>query len=198
MIIKFLFSSPNGDIPIGPKELLTPFKITPSENHPIMTLGDYFSAIKNFILKDNRKSLSPLLNEELEKTVDLDPINKILIRSEKHGAFYHLASVEIFIDNQSIKLAVSTAVTEKGKRWLNREYDLLKYLGNTFKLPYLPKVHFKGDTDWNTEKDKASLSMFLAQWLEDYYEWHLSKDEKADLYLGHERGLPIRIKKRGL
>ena len=33
MIIKFLFSSPNGDIPIEPKELLTPFKITPSENH---------------------------------------------------------------------------------------------------------------------------------------------------------------------
>jgi len=110
--------------------------------------------------------------------VGLDRINKILIRSEKHGALYHLASVEIFVDHQSVKLAVSTAVTEKGKRWLNREYDLLKYLCNTFKLPYLPKIHFKGDVDWNTENGKASLSMFLAQWFENYYEWHISMDEE--------------------
>jgi len=180
MVVKFLFSSPNVDTPIGPKELLTPFKVTPSENHPFLTLGDYFSTIKDFILKDHIKSLIPILNEELGKTVDFDRINKILIRSEKHGALYHLASVEIFIDHQSVKLAVSTAVSENGKRWLNREYDLLKYLGNTFKLPYLPGVHFKGDVDCNAKKGQSSLSMFLGQWFENYYEWHISMDEKKN------------------
>jgi hypothetical protein len=179
MIVKYLFSSPNGDIPSGPKRLLTPFKMTPSENHPILTLADYFSAIKDFIFKDPKNVLIPSLDEELGKTVVPTQIHKILIRSEKHGALYHLASVEIFIEHQSVKRAVSTAVTEKAKRWLSREYDLLEYLGDTFKLPYLPKVHFKGDVDCNTKNGKTTLSMFMAQWFENYYEWHITMDKKV-------------------
>ncbi len=63
MEIKYLFSSPEGDISLGPVEdpvfggedLARPFLITPSEHHPFLTLGDYFEAIRAFILKDQGK-----------------------------------------------------------------------------------------------------------------------------------------------
>ena len=51
-------------------------------------------------------------------------------------------------------------------------------MDNTFKLPYLPKTYFKADVDCCTENGKASLSMFAAQWFENYHEWHLSLDKR--------------------
>jgi hypothetical protein len=179
MIVKYLFSAPKGDVPIRPDELIRPFKITPSENHPFLTLGDYFEAIKAFILKDYGKSLTVLLRKRLDESTGPDHITKLLIRSEKHGVLYHLASVEFFIDDQTIKYAVSTAISERGKAWLNREYDLLRYMGETFNLPYLPKVYVKGQIEHQVGTRKESLSMFLAEWFEDYHEWHLSIDEKG-------------------
>jgi len=178
MITKYIFLSPEGDIPVGPIDLAKPFKITPSEKHPFLTLGDYFKAIKKFILKDKVGYLTALLSDRLDKSISFDRINKLLIRSEKHGALYHLASVEMFVDGQPIKYAVSTAVSDRGKTYLNCEYDALNYLEESFNLPYLPKVYFRGEGWLYAGDRKESLAMFLAEWLENYHEWHLSMDEK--------------------
>jgi len=96
MIVKHLFSSPKGDIPIGPDELVIPFKVSPSKDHPYLTLGGYFEAIKDFIMRDNGNALTAALTEMLNRCIGLDTIDEILIRSEKHGALYHVASIEIF------------------------------------------------------------------------------------------------------
>jgi len=178
MIIKFLFSGPEGDIPLGKDDLVTPFKITPSENHPFLTLCDYFESIKGFILKDNGIALSHVLSERLGEGIDFSGITRILIRSEKHGALYHLASVEIFADGQSSKLAVSTAVSEKGKAWVEHEYDMLNFLDKTFNLSYLPKPYFRGSVECHAGTRQEFLSMFLTEWFEDYHEWHLAIDEE--------------------
>ena len=193
MITRYLFSDPEGDIPIGPHELATKFKITPSENHPFLTLGDYFEAIRKFILKDQTGPLSALLKDRLDKGLCFDRINKLLIRSEKHGALYHLASVEIFIDGRPVKYGVNTAISDIGKKYLNREYDVLNYLEESFRLPYLPKVFFKGEIESRIGAEKGTFSMFLAEWFEGYYEWHLSMDKRRkrlgviiwDLVNGH-------------
>lgn len=178
MIIRYFFSSPIEDIPLSPDELATPFKTTPSEDHAFLTLGDYFETIKDFILKDQAGSLIAILREQLDKSISLGRIDKLLIRSEKHGALYHLSSVEIVTDRHSLKFAVCTAVSEKGQAWLTREYDTLNFLSETFDLHYLPKVYFKGEMEHRTGTRKESFSMFLAEWFEGYHEWHLSIDEK--------------------
>ena len=178
MKIKYLFSSPEGDISLGPKDLTRPFLITPSEHHPFLTLGDYFNAIREFILKDQGNSLSYMLKERLNRKTGLDSIKKILIRSEKHGALYHLASVEILVDDKEVKFAVSTAVSAKGKGWLTNEYEMLNLLNNTLKLPYLPDVCFKGEVKCQADNRKhETLSMILSEWFENYHEWHLSIDK---------------------
>ena len=179
MLIKYLVSAPNGDIPVSTDELAIPFKITPSENHPFLTLEDYFEAIKNFILKDNGKPLIAVSRKQSDKDISLENIRKLLIRSEKHGVLYHLASVEIFFGTWSIKLSVSTAVFKKGREWLTHEFDILKFLDRTFNLPYLPKPYFAGAIERHAGPSKETLSMVLADWFEDYHEWHLSIDKKS-------------------
>jgi hypothetical protein len=178
MIIKYLFSSPEGDIALGPEDLARPFLITPSEDHSFLTLGDYFEAIRAFILKDQGNPLAHVLRESLNRKIGPDNIQKILVRSEKHGALYHLASVEIFVDNKQTKFAVSTAVSEKGKGWLTHEYEVLIFLNNSLKLPYLPNAHLKGEVKCQAGNRKhETFSMLLSEWFEDYHEWHLSIDE---------------------
>jgi hypothetical protein len=179
MVIEYLFSGPKGDIPIGPDELAIPFKISPSENHPFLTLKDYFEAIKEFLLKDHGKPLIAVIRKRSNMNIGLEGIRKLLIRSEKHGALYHLASVEIFFGTRSVKLSVSTAVFEKGRDWLTHEFDILKFLDRTFDLPYLPKPYFAGAIERHAGPSKEILSMVLADWFEDYHEWHLSIDKES-------------------
>ncbi len=170
MNIQYLFSSSNGDISLGLQDLVRPFLITPSEAHPSLTLGDYFESIKTFILKDGARPLISVLKTYPNMGVSLDDIQKLLIRSEKHGVFYHLAGVEIFIKNRRVKLAVSSAVSKKGKEYLAHEYEVLNLLNSSFNFSYLPNVYLIGEV-------KSQL-MLLAEWFEDYHEWHFSFDEK--------------------
>ncbi|HBF43864.1 MAG TPA: hypothetical protein DDW42_09630 [Desulfobacteraceae bacterium] len=177
MIIRYLFSSPKGDIIIGPCELSIPFKIAPSESHPFLVLGDYFEAIKNFILMNNGVPLVHVLGERLHRCIKIDSITKILIRTEKHGALYHLASVEIFAVGQRIKLAVSTAISEIAKTFLANEFDILKSFKRNFNFSYLPKAYYKDTIERACGSKKEILSIMLTDWFEDYHEWHLSNDD---------------------
>ncbi len=179
MVIKYLFSAPKGDIPVCYDDLQRPFLISPGKSHPFLILGNYFEAIKDFILRDHGRPLVRVLREQLKTDIGPDGISEILIRTEKHGALYHLASAEVFSGRQSMKMCVSTAVSENGKAWLRHEFDLLKFLNSTFALPYLPVPYFQGDARVHSDHGDESLTMSLTEWFEDYHEWHLSMDEKG-------------------
>ena len=84
----------------------------------------------------------------------------------------------IFIDDKQVRLCVSTAVSGTGKQWLKDEYEILKSLNASLKLPYLPSIYFKGDLAAPAgEKETEILAMFLGEWFENYHEWHISIDE---------------------
>ena len=178
MEIKYLFSSPEGDISLRPEDLARPFLITPSKQHPFLTLGDYFNAIRKFILGDQGKRLLYILKESLNREIGLDSIHKILIRSEKHGALYHVASVDIFMYERPIKFAVTTAVSEEARACLTNEYEMLKSLNRSLRLPYLPEVYEKGDVKCQDGcNHHERLTLILSEWFENYHEWHLSIDK---------------------
>jgi len=178
MKIQYLFSSPDGDITLTSEDLARPFLITPTTSHPFLTLGNYFGSIEAFLLKDPAKPLHSILKERFNKQTDINRIQKILIRSEKHGALYHPASIEVMVEGKQLKIAVSTAVSEKGKLWLTREYEILKHLNRSYKLPYLPNIYTKGEVECKAVDQKnETLVMILAEWFEGYHEWHLSIDE---------------------
>ncbi|MEA1992279.1 MAG: hypothetical protein U9N58_08825 [Thermodesulfobacteriota bacterium] len=180
MVIKYLFSAPKGDIPVGADDLQRPFLMSVGERHPFLTLGNYFEAIKDFILRDHGMPLTTVLCEQLRSDIGPDSIHEILIRTEKHGALYHLASVEVFCRGRSMKMCVSTAVSANAKAWLKHECDLLKFLNSKLPLPYLPVPYFEGDIKIRSDYGNESMSMFLTEWFENYHEWHLSMDGKGE------------------
>ncbi len=175
MKVKYFFSAPKKDIPVGPDDLLKPFKITPSENHTFLTLGDYFHSLEKFLLEDHVTTLNQVL-KAAGQDFGIAGIDKMVIKSEKHGTLYHLASVEVFSKHQPFKLAVSTAVGQR-KTWLDHEYEILSFIHKSFGLPYLPEPYFKGNVRHRAGMDEEMLSMFVTQWFEGYHEWHFSLDE---------------------
>lgn len=176
MIVNFLFSAPKKDISVGPEDLVRPFKITPLEDHPFLTLGDYFHSLKKFLLKDKARALCHVV-KAAGQDFDIAGIDRMTIKSEKHGALYHLASVEVFAKNQPFKLAVSTAISQRGTTWLDHEYEMLGLIHKISEFPYLPEPYFRGNVKHQAGMDEETFSMFVTQWFEGYHEWHFSLDE---------------------
>ena len=72
MKIQYFFSSPQGDIPLDPAQHALPFKMTPTQEHPRLTLGSYFDALGQFLLKASGEDLLHLLGKELSHTIAFD------------------------------------------------------------------------------------------------------------------------------
>ncbi len=173
MIIEHRLSDPEGDIPIGPREANLPFKMSLHKTHPFFKLGDYFRALEHFLLKSSKTVLTELAQSRIGVSDPLRHITRLVIRSEKHGLFSHIASAEFMFEDQSIKFAVITALTDRGKAWLRNEYDVITYLNIKTSLPYLPDVYYLDSIQRGWGKETVHLMMILADWLEDYHEWHL-------------------------
>ncbi|MBW2283159.1 MAG: hypothetical protein JRF65_01015 [Deltaproteobacteria bacterium] len=176
MNVHWLISAPGGHIHPGAEILERPYRISLSEHHPSLTLGDYFEAAEKFVSEDHLDTLVGLFEGRSGSPVTPRDITDILIRSEKHGALYHIAGVEVLARSGALKFALSSAISEEGKQWLSRESDTLAYLDKDFDLPYLPKPFFRGEA---TVPGREAFSMLAAQWFEGFSEWHLSIDKRS-------------------
>ncbi|MBN1833879.1 MAG: hypothetical protein JW896_17385 [Deltaproteobacteria bacterium] len=173
MIIEHRLSDPEGDIPIGPREAELPFKISLHKAHPYFKLGDYFKAIEHYLLKTSKPVLIDLVQSRIGLSEPFRRATRLVIRSEKHGHFSHIASAEFMFGDPSIQFAVITALNDQGKAWLRNEYDVISYLNEKTSLPYLPDLYYLDNIQWGRGKETVHLMMVLAEWLEDYHEWHL-------------------------
>lgn len=170
MIVAYLFSSPEGDISLGPEDLSRPFLITPEKAHPYLTLGDYFDTVKACILKDRGELLKRVLKGKSHEDFRLEDVRKIQIRSEKHGILYHLASIDFFCKETHAKFTLSTAVSRAGIECLIRERDILDRLNRTFGFPFLPEIYGMMEMVCPTDQGTEKMVMLSAQWFEDYHE----------------------------
>ncbi len=178
MLVSYFFSSPEGDVPIDDATFQRPLILSPFENHPFLTLGDYFDAVRGFILLDNGKHLAHLLTHLWDKKTEIKDIEKIIIRYEKYGSLYQIVSAEVFLQDQQIKFAVSTAVSGEAKETLNREFDLIQHLYYQKGLPYLPRAYYRQPITLIRDEMTETFLMTMSQWFENYHEWHFTKDEK--------------------
>ena len=174
MHFQFLLSGPHGDIELYPEALDQPLLISPEEQHPFLTLTDYFGALQEFLMLNEGSPLCAALKKPgwfaNLKPVD---ISEVIIRSEKHGAYYHIASAEIIGPGVKSKFAVTTAVSESAKRSLQAEYGILQKL---FQIgpDYLPELFYRGAVTWQNDTGAAEFLMVLGEWLDSHHEWHVS------------------------
>ncbi|MBN1102052.1 MAG: hypothetical protein JXL84_01420 [Deltaproteobacteria bacterium] len=191
MKVRFLFSSPEGDIPADEPLLARRFLVNPLEEHPSLKLKDYFRAIEHFLFVRQKEALSDLLSRKWQRPVHAGDLDEALIRSEKHGTLYHLASVEILASGSRARFTLSTAVSEINRQWLAREFETIRFLQESLHLPCLPEAYFLDALEWETARGPAALSLMMGEWFEDYHEWHLNRSEsgEADLIIwDHRRG----------
>ena len=176
--VLYLLSSPDGDHPIDMPILEQPFLLAPGKPHPNITLRHYFDAIRRFVLEEKWQPFLAVLNASGKEKIGPQEIGQILIRSEKHGALYHLTSIEVLGPDFRMKFALSTGVSRRGKDWLIHEFEVIRNLNRATMLPYLPRVYLNGEVRCPTGNGDEILVMSMAEWFEDYHEWHLSLDER--------------------
>lgn len=174
MHFQFLLSGPHGDIELCPEDLDQPFLISPGEHHPFLKLADYFEALQEFIMLEEGSLLCAALKKQ-GRLADIKPadISELIIRSEKHGAYYHIASAEIIGPGVNSKCAVTTALSESAKRSLQAEHGILRKLSK-ITPDYLPELFYSKTITWQTDAGAAEFIMVLGEWLDGYHEWHAS------------------------
>ncbi len=173
----YSFSSPNGDVIVEDDTLARPFMVRPFQNHPFMTLRDYFLAITDLVLREDGQSLTTLLSHIWKRPVEIAEVATVAIRYEKYGTLYHISSVEIAAEKQRVRLTVSAALTDESKEALDREFRLLQRLGSEKSLSYLPQAYCKHPVQVRKAEASETFLMALSEWFDNYHEWHFSTDE---------------------
>ena len=166
-LIRYLVSSPYGDLPVDKDKIDFPL-----EGDPLKTpYRTYFDSIRNFLALEEFKPLLNAVNQKLKREVLLKEIGEIIIRTEKHGALYHPASIELILKEEKVKFGLNVAVTDMGRDWLQKEFSVLKNLQEKYDLPYLPNPYLFDNL--------SSISFLLEEWFEGYHEFHITIDEKG-------------------
>jgi hypothetical protein len=135
--------------------------------------GDYFHTLRTFFEKDEYAIICRALSQRLQQKVKLQDIREIRICLAKHGEFYHPARIDVRSHRQETSFVLNVAVSETGRKTIDKEYRCLLKLNDEFPLCFLPEV-FGSDEVASTGDCK--IRMFLGSWFEGYNEFHISKD----------------------
>jgi hypothetical protein len=179
MVISYCFASPDGDVPVDSKTLARPFIVEPLQYHPFMTLGDFFHTVVHFILGRAGPLLISVLSQSWGRDVTLHDIDSVIIRYEKYGTLYQIASAEIISGSRKAKFAVSVALTPTARENIKLEYNLLSYINTTTGLSYLPRAFCINSQDIEKDGRVETMVLTLAEWFDGYHEWHFSRDEEG-------------------
>jgi len=163
--IRYLVASPAGDVPVDTHRFDYPLEADPLKT----PYRIYFRAISDFLSRENFQPLLGAVNERLETDFDLSALNEIIVRTEKHGALYHPASIEVLTTDKRAKLGLNVAVTDAGRNALKKEFVVLRTLQEQYKRPYVPEPLLLYEAD--------SMVFLLEEWFEGYHEFHIAKSE---------------------
>ena len=148
---------------------------TPTETDEEFCYGDYFKAARAFIESDDYSVIRQAIHLQSKREIKTKNIKAIDIYLEKHGEFYHPARIVVTLDGQDLAFMLNMAISDTGKAHIDNEYRHLKRLNSEFPYDYLPCVYGTGRIRTRRKKE---INMFLGNWFEGFYEFHLSIDEK--------------------
>jgi hypothetical protein len=178
--VKLLATIPRGEMSLADGTSAVPLPAGPHgrEGGADLHFGPYLEAVHHMLAKDDYLKLVKALRFRLNRVVVVEEIESIEIKTEKHGAYYHVARVDVGIEGHKVAFVVNVAVTPEAREPLERDFRLLKMLHNRYNYNMLPNVYFKGAGLYRDRKKPAKwLHMFVAEWLRGYHEFHLHQDD---------------------
>jgi hypothetical protein len=130
--------------------------------------------VRAYLAGDGRAHLLKALaaNAAPDAVSQLDSLTVIL---EKHGEFYHPARIELSAGGRALDLALNVAVTPAGDACMSSELDALRRVSPRLPPGRLPAVYGQARVPG---PGGMSLAMFLADWFDDFHEFHLSVDTR--------------------
>lgn len=140
-----------------------------------ISYGDYFSAARSFLKKNRYQLISSVAAAYFKREIKQKDIQEIHVFLEKHGEFYHPARIEMAVRNLKILFVLNVAISDSGRKYIDKEYRTLQRLNAGSSLSFLPRVYGLGEAVLKTGTDDE-IRMFLGEWLEGYQEFHLSHD----------------------
>jgi hypothetical protein len=120
-------------------------------------------------------------------------IEEMRIITEKHGSDYHPARISVLTDQLTVSLVMNVALTERGRKGLTRECDVLRLLNDKFPARFVPKVYFLSEISLLRSLDsEIPIRMFLGEWFDGYHEFHITdvgeKKSRSVVLWDMERG----------
>ncbi|MGD9083307.1 MAG: hypothetical protein PVH72_07215 [Desulfobacterales bacterium] len=134
--------------------------------------GEYFSTVRSFLEQNKSEIITRAVSQHMRREVTSQEIEEINIFLEKHGEFYHPARIETIVCGTAIPFVLNVAISDSGKRYIQKEYGLLKQLNESFPFSFLPKVYGQGRVSIAGD----DIGMFLGEWFKGYNEFHISFD----------------------
>jgi hypothetical protein len=108
-------------------------------------------------------------------------IQSLEIISQKHGAFYHVTQVRVKVSGRLISFAINCAVDVQRQTFLESEFALLRDLNKQFPLGMIPRAYVLGESPYAAEGGgQLALKAFIAEWFEEFHEFHLSRQSVGD------------------
>lgn len=142
--------------------------------YAVITIGDYFSAVCQFLSENDFLILKTGFELVFKKHVLTDQIDRIFVSLEKHGAFYHPLKIQVAVNEiQVCSFALNGAVSRPGLALIENEYHFISSLNKACSKNYLPKVF---GIDF-IKTDKGRIGFFLGEWFDGYKEFHVTEDQ---------------------
>jgi hypothetical protein len=133
----------------------------------------YFRAAQRFLEANFFEVMTRAVSRQLNRDAKAPDIEEIRICLEKHGEFYHPARIETVVYQKQLSFVLNVAVSETGRRFIEKEFQLLNRLNTEQPLHYLPQTYGFGRT---AGSNGQNFAMFLGQWFDGYHEFHISTD----------------------
>jgi hypothetical protein len=179
--VRLLATTPRGEVDLGEKgRAATHLPAGPQSagGESELLYGPYLGAVQYLLLKNNCQKMLGALAHRLGRLVTLAEVDAIEIRTEKHGAFYHVARADVSLSGQIVSFAVNVAVSDTARAQLERDFKFLRGLTSQYNYKFLPQIYFKGAGIYREPgKTLRWLHMFVAEWFRDYHEFHLHRDQ---------------------
>lgn len=188
MIVRYLFSMPDGNKIAAGDILDKPLHSQDGENGCLLRFRDYFSMVSKFF--QSRKKVLLSLSNETSVGIGQDDFKHLDIISERTGNFYQIARCVFRGGRDNLEFCASTS--RRRKRLLLQDFSNLCRLYRDHGLTFLPKPYLTGTIARdNGENARCKIGIAVNEWLDGYWEWHLTDDSHAEAWIPGQGRIPI-------
>ncbi len=173
--IRLLIATPRGPVVLDQNNTGIPLPRNDSLPSPTVRYGPYLESLHECLSKNGYDLLLKALGSHLRTPVNLLDLTALHITSEKHGALYHVARLQVQLGQRRASFALNVALSLEQQAFVESDMSVLEELHDKFHLPHLPRVYFQDEALYReAELPPLSMRLFVAEWFEGHHEFHLS------------------------